>query len=50
MPLERLIATSPAEVGIDEAAMEALFAHCREVRREHDAVLNPLPQPDEDEG
>jgi len=27
-----------------------LFAHCREVRREHDAVLNPLLQPDEGEG
>ena len=25
MPLERLIASSPAEVGIDAAAMEALF-------------------------
>ena len=34
----------------DAPAMEALFAHCREVRREHDAVLNPLQQPDEDEG
>ena len=34
----------------DASAMEGLFAHCREVRREHDAVLNPLPQPDEGEG
>ena len=34
----------------DASAMEALFAHCREVRREHDAVLNPLLQPDEGEG
>ena len=33
----------------DAPAMEAFFAHCREVRREHDAILNPLLRPDEGE-
>ena len=32
----------------DAPAMEALFAYCREVRREHDAILNPLPRLEED--
>ena len=33
----------------DGPAMEALFAHCREVRRKHDVILNPLLRPDEGE-
>lgn len=30
----------------DGEALEALFAQCRALRREHDAILNPLPDPD----
>ena len=33
----------------DGPAMEALFEHCREVRRQHDFILNPLLRPDEGE-
>ena len=28
----------------DDAALEAFFARCRHIRREHDAILNPLPR------
>ena len=28
----------------DDAALEAFFARCRHIRREHNAILNPLPR------
>ena len=28
----------------DDVALEAFFARCRHIRREHDAILNPLPR------
>jgi prephenate dehydrogenase len=33
----------------DGAGLEAYFLHCRQLRREHDRILNPLMTSDEED-